>query len=268
MKMLLRWYVALYITASYIQSHKRNSASKFGLNAVTAVTANAALVESPAQPVNNKDFSLAYSSFRCLGGSQAIDTNIMRQATYKKFPLNDPEHRTCLLRNVCVLNGTLFFFQRNQTADEDKSRSLSLPLDFTPQGINLKWYSFVYYITKTFLLGFDGNMFHTGHLRGFTIPIKMLYGSLSQLISDGNKSGLNFKYSTISMSKMLTFLDANSWTFNYGHYMIDNVIPAFTAAKVFNLPFVQTQQLMETNCRLFSTLEPGEKAAFFKSYTW
>ena len=128
------WYLALYITASHIQSYKRNPANKHGFNAVAA----SATVESQTQPVsNNRDFSSAYSSFRCLGGSQAIDTNIMRQATFKKFPLNDPEHRTCLFRNVCVLNGTLFFFQRNQTINEEKSKDLSLPLDFTPLGENL-----------------------------------------------------------------------------------------------------------------------------------
>lgn len=107
------------------------------------------------------------------------------------------------------------------------------------------------------LLGFDGGMFHTGHLRGLTIPIKVNFGSLATLKMNNSNFPLNKSYSNISMSKMLTFLDANSWTFNYGHYMIDNVIPAFTAAKIFNIPFVHTQQLMETNCRLFSTLEPG-----------
>jgi len=94
-------------------------------------------------------------------------------------------------------------------------------------------------------------MFHTGHLRGFTIPIKMMYSPLSSV-------GFNLSSSTmVLLSKKLTFLDANSWSFNYGHYMIDNVIPAYTAAKVFNIPFVNAQQLFETNCRLFSTLEPG-----------
>ena len=126
-------YLALYITASHIQSYKRN-ANKHGFNSVAA----SSTVESQTQPVrNNVDFSSSYSTFRCLGGSQAIDTNIMRQATFKKFPLNDPEHRTCLFRNVCVLNGTLFFFQRNQTINEEKSKDLSLPLDFTPLGEKL-----------------------------------------------------------------------------------------------------------------------------------
>jgi len=123
-------------------------------------------------------------------------------------------------------DGALIYFQKNQTGQ------LNVPVDYTPQG-------------------FDGSMFHTGHLRGFTIPIKVLYSPLASV-------GSNISSSTsLRLSRKLTFLDANSWSFNYGHYMIDNVIPAFTAAKVFNIPFVNTQQLIETNCRLFSTLEPA-----------
>lgn len=52
-------------------------------------------------------------------------------------------------------------------------------------------------------------------------------------------------------------LDSNSWSYNYGHYINDNVIPAFSAAKVFNLPFDNVQQVFETKCRQFSTLEHG-----------
>ena len=39
--------------------------------------------------------------------------------------------------------------------------------------------------------------------------------------------------------------------------MNDNVLTAFTAARVFNVPFSGTQQIIETNCRLFSGLEEG-----------
>ena len=51
------------------------------------------------------------------------------------------------------------------------------------------------------------------------------------------------------------FLDSNSWTFNYGHYLNDNVMPTFVSAKLFQLNFQDSQQLFETSCRLFSTLE-------------
>lgn len=157
------------------------------------------------------------SSFQCIGGSQALDTNSMKQAAVQRFPLNDAEHRTCLMRNVCFVNGTLTYF----ITPHDRS---SVPRDFLPEG-------------------FDGKMFHTGHLRAFTISMKTQEGYIPE--------SYHWHHSK------LAFFDANSWSFNWGHYMNDNVMTAFVAAKIFNLPFVGTQQVIETNCRLFSTLEPG-----------
>jgi len=91
--------------------------------------------------------------------------------------------------------------------------------------------------------GFKGNLFHVAYLRAFTLPIQTKVGAIP---SDHSFSPTD-----------LTFLDSNSWSFNYGHYLIDNIIPAFMSAKIFNLPFGETQQLFENNCRLFSTLEPA-----------
>jgi hypothetical protein len=91
--------------------------------------------------------------------------------------------------------------------------------------------------------GFGGNIFHVAYLRAFTLPVHTVQGSIPA----------DFPFSETD----LTFLDANSWSFNYGHYLIDNTIPNFMAAKIFNLPFEGAQQLFENNCRLFSTLEPA-----------
>jgi hypothetical protein len=52
----------------------------------------------------------------------------------------------------------------------------------------------------------------------------------------------------------VAFLDANSWSFNYGHYLIDNVIPTFISSRIFNLPYAGQQQLFETKCEQFSVL--------------
>lgn len=164
--------------------------------------------------------SKLYSSFQCIGGSQVMDTNSMKQASVTVFPLNEAAHRTCLFRNVCFLKGELTFFSRyNKTVDH-----VQVPKEYQPKG-------------------FNGNVFHVAYLRAFTLPIKTTTGAIP--------TGIRF-------SKVdLTFLDANSWSFNYGHYLIDNVIPAFMAAMLFNLPFAGSQQLYETNCRLFSILEPA-----------
>lgn len=157
-----------------------------------------------------------YSSYRCIGGSQVLDTNSMTQASVTVFPLNDAAHRTCLFKNICAVNGKLTYYSRYGS---DKVHS-----DYLPEG-------------------FGGNMFHVAYLRAFTLPLQNVIGPVP---SEYQFSGVN-----------LTFLDANSWSFNYGHYLIDNTIPNMMSARLFDLPFEGTQQLFETNCRLFSILEPA-----------
>lgn len=163
-----------------------------------------------------------YSSIQCVGGSQLLETQslnwAMRQGNkLSKFPLNDPEHRACLLRNVCFSQGNLTYFV---TAFHNSI----YPKDYLPEG-------------------FNGNVVHTGHLRGFTVPIQTQVGLIP----------LNYEWSNSSVA----FFDANSWSFNYGHYLIDNVIPTFIATKLFNFPYRNIQQVFETKCRLFSVLEEG-----------
>jgi hypothetical protein len=101
----------------------------------------------------------------------------------------------------------------------------STPKDYTPEGFS------------------GGNVNHLSYLRGFTMPVHTTVGGVP----------LGYNYSPVN----LTFLDANSWSFNYGHYINDNVLPTYYASRLFDLDFNNVQQLFETNCRLFSTLEEG-----------
>ena len=160
--------------------------------------------------------SAKYSSFQCIGGSQVLDENSMKQASVTVFPLNDAAHRTCLFKNICSEDGKLTYYS--------KYGSDKVPVEYIPDG-------------------FKGNLFHVAYLRAFTLPIQSKVGQIP--------SSRPFSPTD------LTFLDSNSWSFNYGHYLIDNIIPAFMTAKIFNLPFADSQQLFENNCRLFSTLEPA-----------
>lgn len=157
-----------------------------------------------------------YTSFQCIGGTQVFDTNSMKQTSVTIFPLNAPDHRTCLFKNICAVKGKLTYFSKyvNDT----------VPKDYLPEG-------------------FNGNVFHVAYLRAFTLPVSTVKGPIPK----------DYEFSDVD----LTMLDANSWSFNYGHYLIDNVIPAFMAARLFNLPFNGAQQLFETSCRLFSILEPA-----------
>lgn len=153
---------------------------------------------------------------QCLGGSQVFRTESMKQASIRVWPLNDPEFRTCHIRNICLVNGSLTYFQRYP---ENR-----VPKEYLPSG-------------------FEGNIAHLSYLRGFTMPIKT---SIGEIPSD---------YSFHDRKYM--FLDANSWSFNYGHYLNDNVIPTFIVSKLFNFPIEEAQQVFETSCRLFSNLEPA-----------
>lgn len=174
----------------------------------------------PRIAISSDESSRLFSSIQCIGGSQILDTQslswAMRQGDQlSKFPMNDPEHRTCLLRNVCIDHGNLTYYITD-------FHHANIPIDYLPEG-------------------FNGRVTHLAHLRGFTMPIETVVGNIPK----------KHIWSEIP----LTYLDANSWSFNYGHYLIDNVLPAFTAAKLFNLPFSDSQQIFETKCRLFTTLE-------------
>jgi hypothetical protein len=158
-----------------------------------------------------------FTSYRCIGGSQVFKTESLFQTSVKVFPLNNPEFRTCHYKNICLVNGSLVYYHKY-------SQSELVPKEYLPAG-------------------FEGNVNHLSYLRGFTMPITTVYEVIPK----------NAKFHT---TKYL-FLDSNSWSFNYGHYMNDNVMPTFVASKLFNFPLEEAQQLFETRCRLFSTLEPS-----------
>lgn len=158
-----------------------------------------------------------YTSFQCIGGSQVFKTESMFQTSVKVFPLNNPEFRTCHYRNMCLVNGTLTYYQ--------KYLRDAVPKEYLP-------------------IGFDnGKIHHLSYLRGFTMPIATEYGAIPPTATFHNIPYI--------------FLDSNSWSFNYGHYINDNVIPTFVASRLFNFRFEDSQQLFETSCTRFSTLEPA-----------
>ena len=170
-----------------------------------------------------------YSQHQCIGGSQVLETQPMSWAMRQgkqlsKFPMNDPEFRTCKFRNVCLINGQLTYYISNHTAKHT-------PVEYLPDGF-----------------GKGASMFHVGHLRGHTMPIKTVVDHAPSAATPG--SGVVWHDPAVPV-----FLDAVSWSFNYGHYLIDNVLPTYFASRIFNIPFGSIQQLFETRCRQFTTLE-------------
>jgi hypothetical protein len=162
-----------------------------------------------------------YTTFQCLGGSQVFNTDSMKQASIKVFPLNNPEFRTCHYRNICLVNGTLTYFQKYPEGNGKNG----IPKEFLPSG-------------------FNGNVNFLSYLRDFTMPVSTVVGSIPS----------DYSFSPIPV----TFLDSCSWSFNYGHYLNDNIIPTFTTHRLFDFPlesYPNSQQLFETSCRQFSTLD-------------
>ncbi len=51
----------------------------------------------------------------------------------------------------------------------------------------------------------------------------------------------------------LQFYDAHSNSYNFGHYILDNVMPHFIGADQFDLPLQSTRQIFETSCRRFGS---------------
>lgn len=156
-----------------------------------------------------------FSTYRCIGGSQVFNQESLFQTSVRVWPLNNPEFRTCHYRNVCLVNGTLTFFQKYP-------KDGPVPAEYLPSG-------------------FGGNVNHLSYLRAFTMPVSTEYSAIP-----AQYPFHNVKYA---------FLDANSWSFNHGHYLNDNVMPTFAASKLFRFPLEEAQQVFETKCRLFSTLE-------------
>lgn len=156
-----------------------------------------------------------FSTFQCIGGSQVLRQESLFQTSVKVWPLNNPEFRTCHYRNVCLVNGTLTYFQKY-------AKDGPVPSEYLPSG-------------------FDGNINHLSYLRGFTMPVSTEYKKIPS----------HYHYHATKY----VFLDSNSWSFNHGHYLNDNIMPTFAASQLFRFSLEDSQQLFETKCRLFSTLE-------------
>lgn len=178
----------------------------------------------------DKEPKKLYTSYQCIGGSQVFRANSVKQASVKVFPLNDPEFRTCHYRNICLVDGELTYFQKYEAKHK-------VPEEYLPSA-------------------FGGNVNHLSYLRGFTMPVKTVQGPIPS----------NYSFNSAGV----VFLDSNSWSFNYGHYILDNIIPTFMAyhlfrdslsvynhtTKEYTIPdYRESQQLFETDCYLFGNLD-------------
>lgn len=158
------------------------------------------------------------SSFQCIGASQVLDTYPMSWAMRQGKQLSKFPMNDAEFRTCKFKNVCLIKGQLNFYVSNHTSRHT--PAEYMPEG-------------------FKGSMFYTGHLRGHTMPVHTVVGPVPF---------------DVPQHPQPAFLDAVSWSFNYGHYLIDNVLPVYFACRIFNIPFSSAQQLFETKCRQFTTL--------------
>lgn len=159
-----------------------------------------------------------YSSHHCIGTSQGL-FNMSLQHSADQFPLaSNADFRVCHLKNMCFSEGKLLYYRDPNLA--------TVSSDFFPPAMNTSH---------------SGSMFYTGIIDFSIIPIHLIDVEMITNQSYPSKSKRRVR------NKIAAF-GATALSFNYGHYILDDVVPIFSAARIFNLPFDQIVQLLHHEC--------------------
>ena len=165
-----------------------------------------------------------YSSIQCIAGNHKIDKGkyFGKHITDAfKFPLLDPKFRTCKVRNVCWEKGQLIYYE-HPTLKHNVDR------DFLMEDINSEGFYAGQWSPEPFYFA----------VKNTSVP-----------------QHVPFDRSRIA------YLDAHSNSYNYGHYILDNVFPHFVAAKLFDVDFTAGRQVFESSCKHFGSMP--EKVAHY-----
>jgi nucleoside-diphosphate-sugar epimerase len=162
---------------------------------------------------SDQDGDPIYSSYYCTGGSQIVEDKYWDYSrAWIPFPLYRAQFRACKLHNVCWSNGELTYYE-----DPMFSKKKSLEKFSMASWKELFWF---------------GSW--ATHASTFTVKREPL--PIKDAVFDDAK---------------YHFLDRNSASYNYGHYLLDNVAPTYIMAKQFNVDFNDTRQVFEHSCRQF-----------------
>ena len=197
---------------------------------------NEALLDDPIQPTARDELFLlsdddiqsndVYSSHQCIGGSQHIPESDLIQQQHQKFPKSvDSQIRVCHFRNVCLNEGKLLYFQ--------KPILRSLPNEFHD-------------LNKFIALGTVRDLGTADVAAKDTRYLEV------ELVS-------NFSFPKHAHPHKLGLLDDVSLSYNIGHYLIENVIPHFAAANIFNLDISDGVQVFQNPCHYFGLNNPTEQ---------
>ena len=170
-----------------------------------------------------------FSSFECTAGSQRfLSEEFSLQTTQRpNFPeAGSTAMRTCLLRDVCIAGSEILYF-------EDEELESSTPLLFLLSAFNLSRGIF-YQETPPYA---DG-MFYKGYLSQqlgeATVPTAV-YGPRPA----------HYK---VLRSDRVYVLDELSYGYNYGHMLIDSVLPAYSIAEAYGVDIGSVQMVGWRSC--------------------
>ncbi len=193
------------------------------------------IAEAPPAASRNAARLTSFSSFECTAGSQTFENSLQStQRVCSGLPqANDAIMRTCMLRDVCFVAGELTYY-----ADPELERT-------TPEMFRLQ----TLLNEKPVGLGVDvptgiGTGFaYTGYLSGCQRNARFL----PRVVLGPRPAGLPFHE-----DDRVYIMGELSHSQNYGHLLVDSVLPTLSVADAFGLAPAQTQYVGFTNCSTFA----------------
>lgn len=170
-----------------------------------------------------------FSSFECTAGSQRFLTEeFTLQATQRpNFPeAGSTAMRTCLLRDVCIHGSEILYY-------EDEELESSTPFLFHLSAFNLSRGIF-FQETPPYA---DG-MFFRGYLPQ----------TLGEATVPTTVHGPRPEHYKVLRSDRMYVLDEISYGYNYGHVLIDSILPAYSIAEVYGVDIENVQMVGWRSC--------------------
>jgi nucleoside-diphosphate-sugar epimerase len=191
----------------------------------------------------SKEESLSYSSYYCMGGSQSIPEIYWKEPreAFPSFPIYDSNYRTCRLHNVCWLNEKLVYFE-NPLFKKPSLHPFSMnSWKEVKPGIGSH--------SDT-----SGNLFHMGTWTPHSLSFHVINEKIPSFLPFDGETTESSSGKTSSSSGKVHYLDGHSNAYNYGHYLLDNVMPHFITSLQFGIPFTgNSRQVFESSCKKFGS---------------
>lgn len=161
-----------------------------------------------------------YSSFECSAGSQRFGNLTLTTTQRVRFPkADDMAFRTCVFRDVCLVNGALTYYD-----DPDLAAT-------TPPGMRISDFDAAH-----------GHMFFRGYFA------ERLGQPYAPTVVSGPRPASYF----MMPAERFYILNELSYAMNFGHLLIDSILPAYSVAQVLGEDIANVQLVGVVSC---STLQ-------------